>query len=64
MRRRIPHKSDNARNRQKRESDIDRLKRIRNIDRAGIGAKYVKKRILDDDGEPQSDQQHVAVVAM
>src|SRR6185369_10576839 len=37
-------KTDNARKRQKRESKINRLKCIRNIDRPRIGAKCVKKR--------------------
>ena len=31
--------------------------------RAGVGAKRVKKAILDHDREPQRDQQDIAVVA-
>ena len=34
------------------------------VDGAGVGAKGVEQRVLDDDGEAERDQQDVAVLAV
>ena len=50
--------------RQEREAEIDALEGVRHVDGAGVGAEGIEQRVLDDDGEPERHQQHVAVVAM
>lgn len=57
-------KADNARHRQVGHAEIERLERVRNIDRARIAAKVVKQRVLDDDGNAERYQQHVAIAAV
>ena len=56
--------ADHARNREKRETEVDGLERIGHVDGAGIGAEGVEQRVLDDDGDAERDQQHVAVIAV
>ena len=58
------NKTDNAGHCQERESKINRLKCIRDIDRPRICAECIKEGVFDDDGDSEGDQQHIAVVAM
>ena len=57
-------KTDDARDGEEGEAEVDGLERIRHVDGAGIGAEGVEQRVLDDDGDAERHQQHVAVIAV
>src|SRR5262245_5446376 len=58
------NKTDNARDSEKSPSNVDCLKRVRNIDGPRIGPKCIEKRVFYNHSDAKSHQQHVAVVTM
>ena len=55
---------DDAGHGEERRADLDDVEGVGQVDGAGVGAKRVEQRVLDDDREAERDQQDVAVLAV
>ena len=55
---------DDAGHGEERRADLDDVEGVGQVDGAGVGAKGVEQRVLDDDGEAERHQQDVAVLAV